>query len=110
MEAAEALRELSKPWPDGDRVKRAIDRAAKLAGLEYWRAFDIWYRKARRVEDYESAAIAKALEEKNILDARNELSELRTRFDRLEASLARRDQDLHREKVDSARPQMHLPR
>jgi hypothetical protein len=62
------------------------------------------------LEDYESAAIAKALEEKNILDARNELSELRTRLDRLEASLARRDQDLHRQKVDSARPQMHLPR
>lgn len=47
MDAAEALQELSRPWPDGDNTKSAIARVARIVGLPYWRAFDIWYRKAR---------------------------------------------------------------
>ena len=43
MDAAEALQELSRPWPDGDNTKSAIARVSRLVGLPYWRAFDIWY-------------------------------------------------------------------
>ena len=50
---AAALRELSEPWSRGDRVKAAIQRAARRADLAYWRAFNIWYGKARRIEPHE---------------------------------------------------------
>jgi hypothetical protein len=103
MEAADALRELSKPKPDGDRVKRAIERAAEAAGLKYWRAYDIWYRKARRIEENEADSIARALEKKNAMDARYELMELRSRLNRLEALLSAADPDVHRETVTVVR-------
>jgi len=90
------LRELSEPWPSGSRVKAAIDRASKAAGITYWRAFDIWYGKARRIEPFEHAAVAAALDRKRKEAARNELHELRTRLLRLESLLVQTDPDFHR--------------
>jgi hypothetical protein len=95
-DAAAALRELSEPWSRGDRVKAAIERAARRAGLSYWRAFDIWYGKARRIDQREHARIAEALEHKRKEATRNELHELRLRLVRLEAILARTDPDFRR--------------
>jgi predicted phage-related endonuclease len=97
------LRELSEPWEMGDRIKAAIDRAARRAGLSYWRTFDLWYGKARRVEPHEREAIAAALAQKRKEAARNELHELRTRLARLEALLARDDPDFHRASPDPIR-------
>jgi hypothetical protein len=91
-----AVRELAEPWSRGDRVKVAIDRAARRAGLSYWRAFDIWYGKARRIEPSERARIAEALEHKRKEATRNELHELRLRIVRIEAVLACKDQDFRR--------------
>lgn len=88
-----ALRELSDPV--SRPVKAAIDRAAQRAGLPYWRAFDIWYRKARRVEQFECVLIADALERKRKEAARNELHELKTRIARLESLLAQADADFY---------------
>jgi hypothetical protein len=90
------LRDLAEPWPPGDRTKAAIARAAKRAGLSYWRAFDIWYGKARRVEDAEQARIAEALDQRRREAARHELHELRIRIERLEALMARTDPDFRR--------------
>jgi hypothetical protein len=87
-DAAEMLRELSEPAPRGDKVKRAIDRAARAAGFSYWRAFDLWYRKARRVEDFEISQLNEALRLKRERTAANELHDLKTRIARLEAALA----------------------
>src|SRR5688572_10957910 len=84
-DAADGLRALSEPWSSGERVKTAIGRAARLAGLSYWRAFDIWYRKARRVEPYEVDAIVDVLISKDAKDARHEFQELRLRLARLES-------------------------
>lgn len=56
-----SLRRLAEPLQFGDRTKYAIDRAAKRAGLSYWRAFDIWYGKARRIEEHEAQNIETAL-------------------------------------------------
>ena len=84
-----ALRELSEPSPSGDRIKAAIDRAARRAGLSYWRAFDIWYGKARRVEPDECVRINEALEKRREEAARHELHDLKTRIARLEALLSR---------------------
>lgn len=84
---SQALQELSRPWPDGDRLKRRIERAARAAGLHYWRAFDIWYGKARRIDAHEAAQINEALRLKREKAAANEFNELRTRLAKLESSL-----------------------
>lgn len=88
MTPAAHLKELSEPWAAGERVKTAIARAAHLAGLSYWRAFDIWYGKARRVEQFERERIFKALAEKRSLAAQNELHDLKLRLLKLEAQLS----------------------
>jgi Mg2+ and Co2+ transporter CorA len=100
MDAALALRELAEPWPSGSKVKSAIERAARrVNGMSYWRAFDIWYGKARRIEQIEADLIAVALAEKRKEAARNELHELRTRLVKLESILARADEDFYRPRV-----------
>ena len=69
--ASNLLKELSLPRPPGEFVRNAIDRSARLAKLTYWRGFDLWYRKARRVEQYELDQIREALRIKNERAARN---------------------------------------
>lgn len=102
-DAALMLRELSEPWASGEYVKTAINRAATLAHLNYWRAFDIWYRKARRVEDYEIAQIAEALRIKTEKAARNELHQAKLILARLEARLNSGDADFYRADIDGLR-------
>ncbi len=99
------LRELSEPWPSGERVKSALDRAAKLAGLSYWRAFDLWYCKARKVEEYEIDAIKEALRIKNERAARNELHQAKLLLATLEARLGAGDADFYRADIDGLRAQ-----
>ena len=98
-----SLRELSEPWERGDKVKAAISRAARAADLTYWRAFDIWYGKARRIEPDETARIQAALRRRSEEHARNEFHDLRTRLLRLEARLLSTDPDFHRETIDQTR-------
>ncbi len=105
-DAATMLRELSLPWGPGERMKSVIDRTARLCRLSYWRTSDIWYRKARRVEDYEIAQIAEALRIKKERAARNELHDIKLRLARLEASLSAGDADFHSPSIDYARDQM----
>lgn len=103
MDPKAGLQALSEPWERGDKIKRAIERSAHLAGLSYSRAFEIWYGRARRIEPAEVARISEALEQKNRLEARNELSELRLRLARLESLLVQTDPDFHRPTVDLLR-------
>lgn len=98
-DTADALKALSEPWSAGERTKVAIGRAARLAGLSYWRAFDIWYRKARKVEPYEVDAIVDRLISNEAKETRNELSELRLRLARLESRLVQTDAEFHREDI-----------
>lgn len=93
---ADALRELSEPRAPGDRVKAAIARAARLSALSYWRAFDIWYRKARRIDAHEAAQINEALRIKREKAAINEYQDLRTRLAKLESLLVQKHPDFHR--------------
>jgi hypothetical protein len=110
MDAAGALKALSEPWERGDRIKRAIERSARLAGLSYSRCFEIWYCRARRIEPAEIARISDALELKNRKDARNELSELRLRLSRLESLLLQTDAEFHRPSIDFVQSQVRRPR
>jgi hypothetical protein len=105
-DAAASLRELSEPWAGGEKVKRAIERAAKRASLSYWRAFDIWYGKARKIEQFEIDAIAEAIDTKRREAARNELHELRSRLERFESLLAQIDPDFHRNTIAQTRQQL----
>ena len=100
---ADGLRELAAPWNPGDRVKAAIERAARAAGFSYTRTFDLWYRKTRRVEDHEIAAVNDAIEKKRAEETRNELHELRTRLARLESLVAQKDPAFHRPTFDQMR-------
>lgn len=110
MGVAEQLRELSEPRPRGEKMHDTIERTRRLAGLSHSRCFEIWYGRARRIEPAEIARISEALEYKNRLDARNELSELRLRLARLENILLQTDADFHRPTVDLMRQQMRRSR
>jgi hypothetical protein len=105
-EPAQMLRALSDP---GARTKVAIDQAARRSGLHYWRAFDIWYGKARRIEPHEIEKIKQALDAKNDQAraderaTRDELQALKSRIARLEARLAAEDEDAHRARLGLAR-------
>jgi len=103
--AAIFLRELAGEIKPGE-TKRAIERAGKLAGFSYSRAFDLWYRKARRIEEFEEEAIALAVADKRKLDAEREVQDLRARMQRLESMLARIDSDFHRETIEEVRRQL----
>ncbi len=85
---SDALRELAEPRPSGDLVKRAIERAARLTGLSYTRAFDVWYGKARRIDADEAQQIFQAIEKKRDEEARNEIHDLRTRLLKMESRIA----------------------
>ena len=102
-DAALMLRELSYPWSSGERIKSVLDRTSRLARLTYWRTYDIWYGKARRIEPHEIAQIAEALRIKNEKAARNELHDLKLRLARLEASLSQGNSDFHSPPTDHAR-------
>jgi hypothetical protein len=97
--AAESLKYLAGTIQAGE-TKDAITRAAKLAGLGYWRAFDLWYGKARRVEQFELDQIGDAVARKGREDDRRELHELQIRLVRLEARLAAGDASFHRPFLD----------
>lgn len=98
--AQTALKELAEPAKFGELKKVAIDRAARRAGMTYSRAFEIWYGRARRIEQFEADALAEALDKKRREDARNELYEIQVRIARLEARLASTDPDFHRPLLD----------
>ena len=103
MDPAGLLHELSKPHGEGEKTPSIIERTARLAGLSYSRCYEIYYRRARRIEPAEVARISEALEKKKRLDTRNELSELRLRLARLESLLVQTDPDFHRPTVDLMR-------
>lgn len=100
------LKALADPRSADEAIKDAIARAAHAAKLKYWRAFDIWYGKARYIRDFEKEAIVSALIEKKRLETRNEVHDLRRRLEILESRLARVDEDFHREEIGALRQQV----
>jgi hypothetical protein len=104
-DAAVMLRELSLPWSPGERMKSVLDRTSRLARLTYWRTYDIWYGKARRIEPYEIEQIAEALRIKREKAAHNELHEAKLLLARVEARLNAIDADFHSAHIDGLRAQ-----
>ena len=108
-EASIMLRELSLPWDAGERMKSVLARVSKACGLTYWRTSDLWYQKARRVEEYELQQIREALQAKREKAARNEIHELKLRLTKLEASLASKDSEFYRPDIDFYRAMFGQP-
>ncbi len=103
MDASRALRELSMPQMRGEKIAVIIERCARITGLSYSRCYEIYYRRARRIEQAEIARISEVLKQKSARDARNELSELRIRLARLEAVLSVQDAEFHRPHIGALR-------
>ena len=103
MDVTKALRELSMPQNRGEKITVIIERTARLAGLSYSRCYEIYYRRARRIEPEEIARISEALKQKQALETRNELQELRLRLARLESVLLLQDEEFHRENLGQVR-------
>lgn len=101
-ETAKALRHLAEPRPVGDRVKAAIGRAARKAGLPYWRAFDLWYAKAHRIDAVELEKIRAAQRETAKGGAR-ELYDLAKQIEALAQRLSAVDADFTEPHVDALR-------
>lgn len=96
---SQALRELAAPRPIGDTVQAAIARAARITGIPYPRTFNIWYRRARRIDAHEAQVIEAALNHKREEEARNELHDLRTRLLKMESRLAAETADRSRASI-----------
>lgn len=60
-ELGAALQRIAAPITREEKIGEAIQRAAHRAGLGYWRTFDVWYGKARRVSVGEAMMIRDAL-------------------------------------------------
>lgn len=100
---SQALQQLAEPRPVGDTIQQAIVRASRITGIPYPRTFNIWYRRARRIDAHEAQAIETALNHKREEEARNELHELRTRLLKMESRIAA-------ETADRSRPSTRLVR
>jgi hypothetical protein len=100
---SQALKELAEPRPVGDSIKAAIVRAARIAGLPYPRAFNVWYDRARRIDDFEARKIEQALQAKRDRELSNDIHELRARLLKVESRLAA-------DAAESNRPRLGLSR
>jgi hypothetical protein len=100
-EAAFRLRRIAEPRPVGDRVKAAIDRAAKRVGLPTQRVENLWYGEARIVKAEEMDAIRRADDARQAKEqsAREQAAELGSLFAGVAERLRQIDPDFYRDNV-----------
>ena len=60
-ELTKALKRIAAPIHVDERISDYIARAAVRCGLTYWRTFDVYYGKARKVHLFEAIRIRDAL-------------------------------------------------
>lgn len=107
-DAAVLLKQLADPWNRGEFVKDVITRIAPLAGLSYWRAWDIWYDKARRVEEGELANIAAAIAKKNNRAVWNAIHKIEADLANLKSIVAGSSEDYGQPTVNSGRGRLRV--
>lgn len=98
----ENFRFLAEPISRQEKVRAIIERAARAVRFEYWRAYEIWYDRAKLTIE-ERDAITAAAEAKERKERRNEYFELKARLARLESRLVQTDADFHREDISALR-------
>lgn len=59
--ASESLRKIVGPVGRDEAQRAIVERAAASVGFPYWRTYDLWYARARRLEIKEQNAINLAL-------------------------------------------------
>ena len=101
--AQKAMRELAGTRLASDPIKQLVIRLSRQTGLKKSRCYEIWYGRAKRIEDFEETQIRAALDKKRKVAARNELAELRSRIERLESLLRQTDPDFHSEALAALR-------
>ena len=86
-EMQDGLRAVAGP---GGSVKERISRAARRTGFAYWRVFDLWYGKARRIDPHEIETVRSKQEQEEALRADTDelLAQVLARVAALEAALA----------------------
>ena len=93
---------LIAPPVEGSNIKARIANAARLTGLSYWRTWDLWYGKARRIDAHEADSIRTA-RRRRAESNRDELTALATDFEALAERLAALAAHSSREESDRAR-------
>lgn len=103
-EISDTLKLIAPPM-EGDNIKSRIARAARASGLSYWRAWDLWYGKARRIDAHEADTIRNASKARLSRAERhaNELTAIATDFEALAERLAALAAQSNREEFDRAR-------
>jgi len=89
---------LAEPISRGEKIRVVIERAARLTRFHYWRAYEIWYGRAK-ITIEERDAIAAAAKAKREKETRDEFQELKVRLARLESRLVQTDAEFHRENI-----------
>lgn len=100
-DATTMLKELGQPWRPGEFVKDVISRVAPLAGLTQTRAWDIWYGKARRIEDGELANIVDALAKKSERSLWNRIHNLEVELAQIKSIVRSANTDYGQSAADS---------
>jgi hypothetical protein len=78
-------------------------RAARATGIPYPRTFNIWYRRARRIDAHEADQINEALRIKREKALANEFHDLKARIAKFEAALrVQGNPDVNREASHAA--------
>ncbi len=101
LEITDSLKLIAPPR-EGANIKARIAAAARATGLSYWRAWDLWYGKARRIDAHEADTIRTARRRRAESDSHDLQAiavEMETLAERLAALGARGD----RQQADRAR-------
>jgi len=102
-QAEQTLKALGKKLAPLGNVRERIEQSARAVGISQTRAFDLWYGKARRVTTEEVAHIKAALRKTVRRGILNDIAEMRTRLDVLEARMDAGDADFYEPAVDVLR-------
>lgn len=94
------LRKLGGELLPGEKIGIVIGRVAVAAGLKYSRAFELWYGRSRRLEDYERQQIREALARKELERLENDLHNWRIILAKMDAKVASLRADLNRPSLD----------
>lgn len=101
-EITDSLKLISPPM-EGANIKARIARAARLTGLSYWRTWDLWYGKARRIDAHEADVIRTARRRRAESSRVDELTSIATDFEALAERIAVLAARSSREEADRAR-------
>lgn len=101
-EITDSLKLIAPPM-EGANIKARIARAARLTGLSYWRTWDLWYGKARRIDAHEADVIRTARRRRAESSRVDELTSIATDFEALAERIAVLAARSSREEADRAR-------